>query len=78
VLATDGFIVYDIQDEAGRTTIERPFPFRKTMDAALYGSFFPPLTGKQCVVYKCAVDENSNCFSKWLDEAVDGHGHFAL
>ena len=27
-LATDGFIVYDIQDEGGRTTIERPFPFR--------------------------------------------------
>jgi len=48
------------------------------MDAALYGSFFPPLTGKQCVVYKCAVEENSDCFSKWLDEAVDGHGHLAL
>ena len=28
VLATDGFIVYDIQDEDGRTTLERPFPFR--------------------------------------------------
>jgi hypothetical protein len=28
VLATDGFIVYDIQDEAGRTSLERPFPFR--------------------------------------------------
>lgn len=28
VLATDGFIIYDIQDEAGRTTMERPFPFR--------------------------------------------------
>ena len=27
-LATDGFIVYDIQDEGGRTTTERPFPFR--------------------------------------------------
>ena len=25
VLATDGFIVYDIQDEAGRTEVERPF-----------------------------------------------------
>ena len=40
VLATDGFIVYDIQDEAGRTEMERPFPFRKTMDAALYASYF--------------------------------------
>jgi hypothetical protein len=26
--ACDGFIVYDIQDEAGRTTMKRPFPFK--------------------------------------------------
>jgi len=26
--AFDGFIVYDIQDEAGRTTKPRPFPFK--------------------------------------------------
>jgi hypothetical protein len=38
VLATDGFIVYDIQDEKGRTETERPFPFRKTMDASWLGS----------------------------------------
>lgn len=28
VLATDGFIIYDIQNEMGRTSVERPFPFR--------------------------------------------------
>ena len=46
VLATDGFIVYDIQDEEGRTEMERPFPFRKTMDAALYASYFKPVCTK--------------------------------
>ena len=50
VLATDGFIVYDIQDEAGRTTMERPFPFRKTLDPSWYGSLFPENSGKQTVV----------------------------
>ncbi|KAJ1617481.1 hypothetical protein T492DRAFT_850059 [Pavlovales sp. CCMP2436] len=34
-LATDGFIVYDIQDEAGRTQDARPFPFMKTLDPAV-------------------------------------------
>ena len=27
VLASDGFIVYDVQDESSRTAEERPFPF---------------------------------------------------
>ena len=35
-LATDGFIVYDIQDEGGRTTTERPFPFRFVDNAFQY------------------------------------------
>lgn len=55
-LATDGFIVYDIQDEAGRTSIARPFPFRKTLDPSWYGSLFPTQSGKQTVVYKCVVE----------------------
>ena len=54
-LASDGFIVYDIQalgvcvarkalndfllqDEPGRSDIDRPFPFRKLMDSARYAS----------------------------------------
>lgn len=77
VLATDGFIIYDIQDEAGRTEIERPFPFRKTMDASLYATFFPPLSGKQCVVYKCGANESPEDFQRWLDMATDEHGHRA-
>jgi hypothetical protein len=52
VLATDGFIVYDIQDEAGRTKMERPFPFRKTLDPSWYGSLFPSRSGKGCMIYK--------------------------
>lgn len=32
----DGLILYDIQDEAARTTEERPFPFIKTLDSFDY------------------------------------------
>ena len=75
VLATDGFIVYDIQDEEGRTTMERPFPFRKLMDASTYATYFRNTTGKQCVVYKCVVEDSISQFQEWLDRAVDEHGH---
>lgn len=75
VLATDGFIVYDIQDERSREASERPFPFRKTMDPSLYASFFPALSGKECVVYKCVVEDDAQGFEDWLSRAVNEHGH---
>ena len=80
VLATDGFIVYDIQDEAGRTNVERPFPFRKTLDPAWYGSLFPGNSGKQTVVYKCVVETSLQSFKEWLDKACDEfmHNSFVL
>ena len=73
VLATDGFIIYDIQDEAGRTSVERPFPYRQCMDAAQYASFFPALSGKQCVVYKSVVEAGIAEFDTWVDEACAKH-----
>jgi len=78
VLATDGFIVYDIQDEGTRTTMERPFPFRKTMDPALYASYFPAASGKECVVYKCVVEEGKEQYEEWLNKAVQEYGHKAF
>lgn len=41
--ATDGFIVYDIQDEASRTSEARPFPFRRTMDPSECTLRHPPI-----------------------------------
>ena len=78
VLATDGFIVYDIQDERGRTEMERPFPFKKTMDPSLYASFFPPVSGKQCVVYKSVVEAGEEFFQEWVDKACDKYNHNAF
>lgn len=75
VLAIDGFIVYDIQDEGSRTSTERPFPFRKTIDPALYGSFFPAVSGKQCVIYKCVVENSIEDFDQWLEKSIHNYGH---
>ena len=78
VLATDGFLVYDIQDEAVRTTFERPFPLKKCMDAAQYASFFPAACGKECVVYKSVVEAGIEEFDEWLDAACDKYHHSAF
>jgi hypothetical protein len=78
VLATDGFVVYDIQDECSRTEIERPFPFRKTIDPSLYASFFPAVSGKQCIIYKSTVNSSRVQFEDWLNVAVDRYGQEAF
>jgi hypothetical protein len=78
VLATDGFIVYDIQDEKGRVEEERPFPFRKTLDPSWYGSLFPEVAGKHCIVYKSVVEESVDKFNEWMDVACNEHGHTAF
>lgn len=78
VLATDGFIVYDIQDESSRTPEARPFPFHRMMDASTYASFFLGVSGKDCVVYKSVVEDSASVFDAWLDVATRAHGHRAF
>ncbi len=70
--------MYDIQEEKHRVDIERPFPFRKTLDPSWYASLFPSIAGKKCVVYKCVVEESGDRFSDWLDTATTEHGHHAF
>lgn len=78
VLATDGVVVYDIQDESVRTQLARPFPFRKTMDASLFASFFFQLSGKRCVVYKSVCEDTVAGFDRWLAHSVEERGHSAF
>lgn len=74
-LASDGFIVYDIQDEPGRSDMDRPFPFRRVMDSSGYAALLSRSSGKQCLIYKCVADPN---FGEWLDRATNEHGHSAI
>ena len=75
VLAADGYIVYDIQDEPGRTDIERPFPFRRVMDSSGHASLLARSSGRDCIVYKCVADRE---FDGWLDKAQHTHGHSCI
>mmetsp|Transcript_21868 Transcript_21868/g.37528 ORF Transcript_21868/g.37528 Transcript_21868/m.37528 type:complete len:393 (-) Transcript_21868:1215-2393(-) len=74
-LATDGFIVYDIQDEPGRTDMDRPFPFRRVMDSSAHAALLARSSGRECLVYKCVADAN---FDDWLQTAKTTHGHSAI
>lgn len=76
-LASDGFIVYDIQDEPGRSSdaAPRPFPFRRLMDSSPYAAVLARTSGKQCLVYKCVADEQ---FDDWIEIARTSHGHTAI
>lgn len=77
-LAIDGVIVYDIQDEAGRTTDPRPFPFRPTVDPSGYGKLLAEATGKACVIYKSVGEPSVAAFDEWLDKCEGSHGHTGL
>ena len=70
VLATDGFIVYDIQDEPGRAdddSVKRPFPFRQLSDSSEYAALLGQTAHKECLVYKCVADDK---FENWLDRTA--------
>ena len=62
-LPLDALVVYDIQDETGRTDRARPFPFLGTVDPRDYARFFD----LPSIVYKAlgAVDEPG--WQAWLD-----------
>lgn len=73
-LALDGVVVYDIQDETGRTGAPRPFPFVGTVDPRDYARLLGARTGRTPITYKCigALDEPR--WRAWLDESAREFG----
>lgn len=55
--------------------MERPFPFRKTMDPAQYASYFHEASGKQCIVYKSVVESSIEDFDNWITNSKEEYGH---
>jgi len=73
-LPIDGVVVYDIQDEAGRTALPRPFAFTGTVDPRGYASLLAARTGKPAITYKCVGNIDEAGWLAWLDDAARGHG----
>ncbi len=67
-LPLDGLVVYDIQDESGRTPVPRPFPFQRTLDSRAYSGVLSSLTGLPVITYKCIGQATEAEWRAWLDE----------
>jgi hypothetical protein len=65
-LDVDGVIIYDIQDEAGRTPEPRPFPFLPTIAPEEYARFHLAGLAKPKVVYRCVASDTAEGFIEWL------------
>ena len=66
-LAPDGLVVYDIQDEPGRSGQSRPFPFLPTVDPEAYAyDALAELTIPK-IAYRCVGALSREAFSGWID-----------
>ena len=72
-LPLDGVVIYDIQDESGRTAQPRPFAFSGTIDPRRYSSLLAARTGRPAVTYKCVGDLDEVAWQRWLAEAARDH-----
>jgi hypothetical protein len=67
MLAPEGLVVYDIQDEAGRGGQARPFPFLPTVDAEGYAYDALADLAIPKIVYRCVGAHPREVFSSWID-----------
>jgi 5,10-methylenetetrahydrofolate reductase len=65
-LPLDGIVVYDIQDESGRTASPRPFAFTGTIDPRAYSKLLRELTGRPVITYKCVGAHDESSWNDWL------------
>jgi hypothetical protein len=68
-LGLDGLIVYDLQDEAERTSVPRPFPFLPTVDPYAYAHRHLGRLALPKIVYRCVSRDTTEGFIGWLGQA---------
>jgi 5,10-methylenetetrahydrofolate reductase len=72
-LPLDALVVYDIQDEAGRTAQPRPFPFTQTIDPCRYSALLKERTGHPAIAYKALGTLDEAAWRSWLGNARAAH-----
>ena len=76
-LPVDGLVVYDIQDESGRTSVPRPFPFTGTVEPRAYSRLLTDRSGLAAINYKSLGALDHPGWNAWLDETAQEYGlHF--
>ena len=69
-LPVDGVVVYDIQDESGRSAQPRPFPFVATVDPRSYASLLSEHTGLSPITYKALGELDEAGWQAWLTQSA--------
>jgi hypothetical protein len=77
LLAPDALVVYDIQDEPGRSGQARPFPFLPTVDPETYATDALAELTVPKIVYRCVGAERAEVFSSWLGDVRAAAGRRA-
>jgi hypothetical protein len=65
-LDIDGLIIYDVQDEADRTSEERPFPYLQTIDPTAYSKQYLSELEVPKIIYRCVGKYSETQLSEWL------------
>ena len=76
-LAPDGLVLYDLQDEAGRTDAARPFPFLPTLEPLDYSRAYLAALDVPRVLYKCVGNQTAAELLAWVDALEAGGGRDA-
>lgn len=63
----DGLILYDIQDEATRIDMERPFPFMSTLDPDYYAQNYLSDLALPKIIYKSIGKFDQHSLQSWLN-----------
>jgi hypothetical protein len=77
-LAPDGLVLYDLQDEAGRTGVERPFPFLPTLEPTEYARDFLSDLPIPKVFYKCIANLARDDFQAWRNGCAPERDAYVL
>ncbi len=67
-LEVDGVVVYDIQDEPGRSAEPRPFPFLPTVDPRRYADDSLAALSVPKIVYRSVGQDTPEALERWLRE----------
>ncbi|WP_410499923.1 methylenetetrahydrofolate reductase [Chitinibacter sp. S2-10] len=71
-LGVDGLVLYDIQDEADRTDVTRPFPFLATLDPLVYSHDYLVALDVPKINYRCVGKYSPDVFRADLAAMADG------
>lgn len=69
-LPIDGVVVYDIQDDASRTKVERPFPFLQTCDGEVWSSDHLAALPLPKIVYRAVGKYGPPSLEGFLDRSA--------